>query len=361
MIRPFSPLAAALLLTVGALADDKPKHDLRGHRDAVTQVVFSPDGKRLASIGVGEEKLFLWDLQTGKYTRIGPSERLLNAGAGPARLTNEVRRMEAIAFHPDGKRIAEASDERAAGSYLRLWNIDSPGQPQVLASGQRNIRAVTFSPDGKLLAYTQGVKGSPNNAIILRDFEGGQTIGELRDDRLAATSICFSPDGHWLASVGARNLHIWDVNARKLKHSVAANSKSIQAVAFSPDSETVATGGTDDLIRVWNVNDGAKKLEITADQDGVMALAFSQSGRSIISGGANNQVRVFSSVSGRRRDTLWGHVDKVTTVAVSADGTQIATGAKDRNILVWNFNEPVGEPKEEKPDKDKDKKKPERP
>jgi WD40 repeat protein len=76
---------------------------LRGHRDWIVGVKFSPDGKTLASAGY-EGAANLWDAQTGEL------KRTYDGQAG---------KVHSVAFSPDGKTLASGHDD----GTIKLWDV----------------------------------------------------------------------------------------------------------------------------------------------------------------------------------------------------------------------------------------------
>src|SRR5438093_1353172 len=79
-----------------------PAH-AQGHRLPIRQVVFSPDGKQLASASV-DGTVKLWDTTTGQ------EEHTLHGHAAG---------VEGVAFSPDGKRLASASNDQT----VKVWDL----------------------------------------------------------------------------------------------------------------------------------------------------------------------------------------------------------------------------------------------
>jgi WD40 repeat protein len=342
-------LAALAMGAANGAAQDKPdvrpRADLRGHRGGVTHIAFHPDGKKLIS-ATREARIWLWDLEARRpIRRIYPRGKSFDAT--PTR-TGPPRRIEAIAFSPDGKMIGEVAMESSLSTALRLWD-PATGEPiRVLAEGVENMRCVAFSPDGELVATNARNTNRWGHKIVLRNPQTGEVVGELSEERLAATLLTFSADGKLLASAGGRKIHIWDVPARKRLHAITSHEKAIRSICFSPNGKWLASASADDTIHVWNTETGKLDREIEAEQDGVYAVAFSPTGKTIASAGADRTIKLWSPRSGKMRQPLWGHLDKVYCLAFSPDGKTLASGSADTTVALWDIEEPEdGEEEEE--------------
>lgn len=348
-----SPLMAALIVLGACIGgageqdtpDIKPRSDLRGHRGPVKHLAFHPDGKLLVSAGT-EGKIRLWNLETGRLVRqIYPRGKTVEDRivAAPTR-----RRIESIAFSPDGKMIGEAAAETTLATSLRLWDPEDGEEIRLLAHDVQNMRCLAFTPDGKLIATNMRDPSKWGHKIVLRDLETGKIVAELREDRLAASLIAFSADGKKLASAGARKIHIWDLAARKLLHTIDGHKKAIQSICFSPDGKLLVSGSTDDTLRIWNVETGKMEREIEAEQEGVLSVAYSPSGRTIASAGADKTIKLWKPWSGKMRARLWGHLERVLCLAFSPDGKTLASGSADTTIALWPIDEQDDEEDEKK-------------
>src|SRR2546421_273917 len=111
---------------------------LKGHLDWVSAVAFSPDGKLLASAS-NDRTIRLWNTATG---------------AASQTLEGHSNHVNAIAFSPDGKVLASASNDKT----VRLWAAGIGTVCQILKGHFDWVNAVAFSPDGKLLASASNDK-----------------------------------------------------------------------------------------------------------------------------------------------------------------------------------------------------------
>ena len=68
----------------------------------------------------------------------------------------------------------------------------------------------------------------------------------------------------------------------------------------------------------------------------VDALAFSPDGKQLMSGSIDSTVRVWDTATGTALQILEGHSNWVNTVAISPDGKQLASGSFDKTVRVWD-------------------------
>ncbi len=324
-----------------AQVEQVPLFDLRGHRNAVRQLVFLPDGEHLLSVG-DSGSVIVWKLKTHRpVRRLTPT---VSARIEGALNLLPSRKVERIALAPDGHTLVEAVTERDRRSVLRVWRVPEGRELRILAEDRSAVRAVAISPDGKRVAANARDVRRFVHYIVLRDISTGREVARLEEQRLSPVRLLFSPDGRWLLAAGSRRLHIWDVAAGRLAHQDnAAHKKAITDMTISRDGKRAATVSTDDTARIWDPATGKRLREIEADQDGLYSVAFSPSGRTLVTGGGDNTTKLWSTRSGKRRKTLWGHVARVTAVAVSPDGKLLATGSRDGTISVWQFSEPAAD------------------
>ena len=156
--------------------------------------------------------------------------------------------------------------------------------------------------------------------------------------RVAA--VAFSPDSRTLATGSTDyTVRLWDVPAGALRHTFEGHASSVLAVAFSADGGLLASGSEDTTIRLWRPGDGSLVRILTGAGFGVTGLAFSNDGRSLLASSSDHTVRVFDVETGAERLRLDAHVAPVTTVAFAPDGQSFASagGSLDGRVRLWSF------------------------
>jgi WD40 repeat protein/energy-coupling factor transporter ATP-binding protein EcfA2 len=290
---------------------------LRGHTDQVMSVVFSPDGKLLAS-GSADHSIMLWDITT--HQPVGQP------------LSGHTKAVTSIAFSPDGSILASGSEDNS----VLLWDVkmhEGIGQPLVGHSGP--VNSVAFSPDGNWLA-----SGSEDGTVILWDVKTHEPIGQpLVGHSSPVNCVAFSPDGNLLASGSDdRTIILWDLNTHTpLGPPLSGRAGSVYSLAFQPDGTTLASGSNDNTIILWDVNTREPIDQPLKGHFGrISSLAFSPDGSLLASGSYDNTVILWDMNTHQRIvQPLRGHSNSIHSVAFSPDGKTLASASADNTVIVW--------------------------
>ena len=239
------------------------------HDGAVNAVVFSPDGRRLATAS-DDRTARIWDV---------------TSGAQLVRLVHDTE-VRAVAFSRNG-RLVTATEGRTA----RVWSADGPGFAafggQLATVAHNFLWGVALSPDGRRLATT-----SHDRTARIWDVGSGAHLLTLTHGN-AVRGVVFSADGRRLATAsGAGTVRLWDVTNATLLATVTQDGE-VRGVALSPRGHWLATAGGDGIARVWDTAGAVLVTEVTHD-DSVEGVAFSPCGRQLATAGRDRTARIWA-------------------------------------------------------------------
>ncbi|MGE3820515.1 MAG: protein kinase, partial [Isosphaeraceae bacterium] len=297
-----------------------PRQDaliLDGHKGPVRRVKFSPDSRRIASVG-GDGLLIVRDAGTGH-------ECWRQKLGGPSR---------GLAYSPNGRTLVTASI-RSRQAPIRFWNAASGVSLAEWGRDGGDVVDLAFSPDGQSLA-TGGVDG----VVRLRDASSGKTRHVMSGHRGAVLGVAYSPDGTLLASCGADdNVILWSTETGKRLQTDPGQGKNVNALAFSPDGRILATAGDDRAVRLRSVASWTPSSSLERHSREVTGVAFGPDGRFLASASMDRTLRIWDLVDGRERIVPLGHQGHVLQVAISPDGSAVASAGSDWNVRVWRLDD----------------------
>jgi WD40 repeat protein len=287
-----------------------------GNRGKVRALAFSPDGRRLAS-GDDEGTVLLCDAATGQQLHALPQKD------GGVRL---------LRFAPDGKQLVVVSRKLA-----RTWDTTTGKEVQSREVGEKDWRAI--SPDGKWLASQDSLRAlDKDQSLPLAEVRGNGLIGMdfSPDGKFLVSSYGGIPgtlkDGDWGSHLTFDNsspgaVVIWDAatgkELRRLK-GLRGYVWPYQTV-FSHDGKLVAAACGNWGVQVWDATTGEPRLRLPGrERDETASLAFSPDGRRLFTAGSRN-VDLWDMASGRQLLTLR---DEAHGLALSPDGTCLAVGGR---------------------------------
>lgn len=104
-------------------------------------------------------------------------------------------------------------------------------------------------------------------------------------------------------------------------HSFFAHEDGVTSASFSPDGQTLATGGYDCAVRLWETGTWNEVRVLSGHRRG--HVAFSPDGKTLVSGGLHKNATVYDTAIWQPKRQLYG-TSGIWDLAFSANGSQIA-------------------------------------
>ena len=335
-----------------------------------TRLVFSPDGKLLATATIRSNTVSLWETATNRKLRdlstsgqstpafapgiaFSRDSRLIATTAGDNSVTvwdvmsgRELQKLAGsqgtmmasmgvyfLAFTPDS-RLVTVSDA------VRVWDVSTGRALQSLslaaeagAGFNGADGSMTLSPDGAQLLLSEG--SDPEIKVL--DLNSGREARRVKvpGDQIETIQLAFNSEGHLLAAgVHNKRFKFWNLTAKQEKE-LGPTSKDYPQIRFSRDGRLLALSDSY-TVRIWETATQRELLALKVPNSGAFTeygeamVNFTEDGKRIATGGFDTDTIIWETETGKRLSNLSGRTNMAYNVAFSADGNELISGGRTR-------------------------------
>src|SRR6267142_2614895 len=338
-----------------------------------TRLVFSPDGRLLATTTFRSSTVKLWETATGRELRDLSSGTQSTMSMAPF-----------VAFSNDSRLVAAA----AGNNSVKIWDVTSGKELQTLAGTQGSIMSsmgvyfIAFTADGRIVTMGDAIRvwdvasGRELRTLDITNtdashFFGGQggasltpdgnqlafivtdesrpqvkfwdlTTGSdvrslnLPDKDIENIELAFTQDGHLMvAGLINKRLKLWDVTGKGNERELGSTASEINGIRFSRDGRllSLSEGYT---VKLWDVASGRELPSLNAPNSGLfktqvsVSANFSEDGKRVATGGFDTPTVLWETETGKQLLKMNGRTNMAYKAAFSADGTQLSSGGRTR-------------------------------
>ncbi len=282
-----------------------------------------------------------WVAQGAKFDGPSESETPIASLVDPlqglpevASRAGTVAPIAAVAFAPDGRRIAAAK-----GRDVLILDAGDGSIVATLADHPGPVTALAYTPDGRTLLAIGGRAGQ-FGSVIAWDVEGGTRRLDVRGHTDAILAAALAPDGSTLATGGYDRLVVlWSMADGSIVRTLSEHTDAIHGLAFAPDGKSLATASADRTLKLWEVATGKRIASLSDATAELYATAFADDGRLVLSGGVDRTLRAYAigPEGVRLARSAIAHEAPILKLLTSADGTRLVSSGEDRTVRTWEI------------------------
>jgi WD40 repeat protein len=285
---------------------------LEGHEAGVRRAIFSPTADILAS-GGWDRTVRLWNLKgDGRSKVLGKHDSFVSS----------------LAFSADGKLLASGS----ADLTIKLWDVGRGKELRTLRGYTINSSPFAFGRGHSLLITNSGGRSH------IWDLQKGRKLITAQVHKGSIKIVLFSSDKRMFATSDQMEADIatWARNSTQLEE--VRQEIKLPKLSLPADVDSwVNDPESDNIIKLWSAEDGSLKRQLKGHTDEVTSMAFSHDSEILASGSADHTIKLWRIKSEEEPVTLKGHHAWVTAVAFDSTDKLLASGDRDGVFKLWDL------------------------
>ena len=309
---------------------------------------LAPDGG-LAAAGAADGEVRIWKIPPGINTSVGKEYNVGEQEPWPVRrLPGPGGAVLAAGITPDGATLIAAT----ADGLVRAWDLADDTIVNEFDLGTGSLTSIALSDDRKVLAAV-----GEDGAVRVWDVASGQEIQSFGADGGSREAVALNHDGTLVAAGEGTGVQIWNTQTGELIRTLEAycedgtgateeacdeadedwlgHEKVVTALAFSPDSQLLATGSRDTTVVFWELETGEAPWDSVGHWATITTMVFDEPGDFVLSGGRDNKIRSLRVAGGKSTAFFEGHLSTVNAVAHGPQEDTILSVGDDGTLRLW--------------------------
>jgi small GTP-binding protein len=257
------------------------KQYLRGHRDFIHQIAWSPDGQSISAVS-RDKTIRIWDRVTGEGKLLPPDDQELE--------------IFGVAWSPNGESLASWS----AGATIRCWNTKTMRLRSAVKEGDVDhflgfdwvtyrAKSLLWSNDGQTLFLIPDARSW--DARSLRENHRIKHVKKQREGE----ALAWTNNGHVLVSVSNdSSIRFHGSSSRELHQAFKRPDFTFRDVcaAWSSTGNMLALATSNNTVLIWDYGTDQKSI-LEGHTDAVVGVSFSFDARLLASKSIDNTIRLW--------------------------------------------------------------------
>ncbi len=283
--------------------------------EGFSSMYFSPDGNKLITEGTSDDKIYLWNPNTGEQ---------LNSFVAHKR-----SRKCNVSYSKNGIMIATGGVD----GTIRIYSINTGLELIKLIGHEGSVNSILFSPDGITLLS----KGSDRTVRLWNPFSG-KLIKTLEGYTAGIHDITITPDGNTIASWSYdKTLRLYETSTGKLQkqHKLSGIEGAVNTFHFSPTRNTFATESNWSRVYLWNINTGHLINKLSEREHYIEQIFYSPNGKTIAGKSDDGNILIWDANTGQLLNTISEIEGEYFQIIYSTDGSIIVSSSWE-NTQLWD-------------------------